>query len=123
MSRIDKYLWSIRVFKTRSLATSEIKKNKVLINGLTAKPSTSIKINDVVEIKKDGIIYTYKVLDLLEKRVGAKLVPNYALDITSDEELEMKKQLQLIHQSYRQSLQGGKPSKKDKRDLKKFLGD
>ncbi len=123
MTRIDKYLWSIRVFKTRSLATSEIKKGKVHINGQGAKPSSTINIDDIVSVKKDGITYTYKILEVLEKRVGAKLVSNYALDITSEEEIEKKIQLQLINQSYRQSLQGGKPSKKDKRDLKKFLGD
>lgn len=123
MTRIDKYLWSIRVFKTRSLATSEIKKGKVEVNGQQAKASSTIKIDDRIDVKKDGITYSYKVKDLLEKRVGAKLVPDYAIDITDPEELEKKKQLQIMHQSYRQSLQGGKPSKKDKRDLKKFLED
>ena len=123
MSRIDKYLWSIRVFKTRSLATSEIKKGKVSVNSQQVKPSATIKLNDIIDIKKDGITYSYKVLQLLEKRVGAKLVPDYALNITSEEEIEKKKQLQILHQSYRQSLQDGKPSKKDKRDLRKFLGD
>ena len=123
MSRIDKYLWSIRIFKTRSQATSEIKKGKVSLNGLETKPSTTVKLNDTIEIKKDGIVYTYKVIQLLERRVGAKLVPDYALNITSEEEIEKRRQLQILHQSYRQSLQDGKPSKKDKRDLRKFLGD
>lgn len=123
MSRIDKYLWAVRVFKTRSQATIEIKKGKVSVNGNEVKPAASIKINDLIEVKKDGIVYSFKVIDLLDKRVGAKLVENYVLNMTSEEELEKKKQLQLIHQSYRQSLQGGRPSKKDKRDLKRFLGD
>ncbi|MCB0478812.1 MAG: RNA-binding S4 domain-containing protein [Crocinitomicaceae bacterium] len=123
MSRIDKYLWAIRVFKTRSLATSEIKKNKVLVNNQIAKPSSTVKINDLIQVKKDGITYSYKILDLIERRVGAKLVSNYVLNITTEEELEKKKQLEILHQSYRESLVEGKPSKKDKRDLRKFLGE
>jgi ribosome-associated heat shock protein Hsp15 len=121
MTRIDKYLWAIRVYKTRSLSSSEIKKGRVEINSAKAKPSSTIKLKDLINVKKDGIIYTYKVLDLLEKRVGAKLVADYAINITSEEELEKKEHQKIIHQSYRQSLQGGKPSKKDKRDLKRFL--
>lgn len=123
MIRIDKFLWSVRIYKTRSLATSEVKKGRVEINNQVAKPSSNVKLNDFITVKKDGITYTYKVLDLLEKRVGAKIAAEYILDITPEEEIEKKKQLQILHKSYRQTLQGGKPSKKDKRDLRKFLED
>jgi len=123
MSRIDKYLWAIRVYKTRSISSSEIKKGRVSINNKQVKASFNVKVKDILEVKKDGIVYSYKVLELLEKRVGAKLVADYVLNITSEEELEKKKQLQLIHQSHRASLQDGKSSKKDKRDLKKFMGE
>lgn len=119
--RLDKYLWAIRLYKTRSIASAEIKKGRVNLNQNKAKASSSIQVNDILQIQKDGIQYSYKILQILDKRVGAKLVSEYVLNITSKEELDKKEQQNLIHKAYRKSLQDGKPSKKDKRDLKKFL--
>ena len=86
--RIDKYLWAIRVFKTRSEATEACKGGKVKIAGVNAKPSKEVKPGDVVQVKKGTVTFTYKVLQPLERRVGAKLVPEYALNLTPESELE-----------------------------------
>jgi ribosome-associated heat shock protein Hsp15 len=84
--RIDKWLWAVRVFKTRSLASDACKKGKVLIDGVQVKPSRVIKIGEVVHIKKMPIVYQYKVLGLLGKRQSAKIVVDYVEDITPEEE-------------------------------------
>ena len=86
--RIDKYLWAIRVFKTRSEATDACKGGKIRVNGNDIKPSKSIKPGDIITARKGPIAFTYKVLALVEKRQGAKLVPNYAENITPQEELD-----------------------------------
>ena len=87
-ARIDKYLWAIRAFKTRTDATDTCKGGKVKIAGVNAKPSKEVKPGDVLTVKKGSVTYTYKVLQPLERRVGAKLVPEYALNLTPAAELE-----------------------------------
>lgn len=82
MARVDKFVWAVRLFKTRTLAANQCKANKVLVNGESVKSSKEVKINDIVGIKQHGCVFSYKVIELLEKRVGAKLVQNYILDIT-----------------------------------------
>ena len=86
--RIDKYLWSIRVFKTRSEATDACKGGKVRVNGNDIKPSRDVKVGDVIVVRKGAVTYTYKVLALIDKRQGAALVPNYAENLTPQEELD-----------------------------------
>ena len=85
--RIDKYLWAIRVFKTRTDATDACKGGKVRVNGADTKPSKSVKVGDTIVARKGAVTYTYKVLQLIDKRQGAKLVPNYAENLTPLEEL------------------------------------
>ena len=85
--RIDKYLWAIRVYKTRTDATDACKGGKVRINGADTKPSKSVKVGDTIVARKGAVTYTYKVLQLIDKRQGAKLVPNYAENLTPPEEL------------------------------------
>ncbi|MBD0403564.1 RNA-binding S4 domain-containing protein [Flammeovirga sp. EKP202] len=85
--RIDKYLWCVRVFKTRTVATDACKKEEVLLNGQVPKPSQKVSIGDIVKVKKAPIWRTYKVLDVIDKRVGASLVEGNIEDITPEEEL------------------------------------
>ncbi len=118
--RIDKYLWSVRLFKTRSLAAEACKKNRVLINDVTVKSSRVIKVGTEFSIKQPPIIKSYRIIQTLGKRVGAKLVADYLEDITSADELE---KLELIKNSYSgiRDRGAGRPTKRDRRDIKKFI--
>ena len=118
--RVDKYMWCVRLAKTRSQATELISKGKVKLNGMEIKPSREIKTGDVIAVQKHNAFFEYEVLDFLDKRVGPKLVENYLRDITKPEELEKLKAYQLAQSSYRE-YGTGKPSKKDRRDLDDFL--
>jgi len=120
MARIDKFIWSVRLFKTRSLATAQCKANKVLVNNEPVKPSRDVKIGDRIALKKNGATFTYKVLDLLDNRVGAKLVADYVLDTTPIEEVEKYKLYQASQSSYRENGMG-KPTTKERRTLEKFI--
>jgi ribosome-associated heat shock protein Hsp15 len=114
--RIDKYLWAIRVYKTRTDATDACKGGKIRINGLDIKPSKTVKVGDVITARKGSVTYTYKVLDLLEKRVGAKLVENYALNQTPAEELE-KLRAPIETFFLKRDRGAGRPTKKDRRQM------
>jgi ribosome-associated heat shock protein Hsp15 len=120
--RCDKYIWAVRLAKTRSIATELISKGKIKINGVSTKPSKEIKVGDMISISKNAAVFSYKVIQLLDKRVGAKLVSEYLLDITSAEEIEKFRTYQIAQQSYREN-GSGKPSKKERRDLGDFLSD
>jgi ribosome-associated heat shock protein Hsp15 len=122
MARIDKYLWAVRLFKTRSLASKMVKTGKVLVDGEEVKAAKELKIGDRFSIKRNTAVFSYEVIDLLEKRVGAKLVGNYLRDITPEEEVAKYKAYQLAQRDYR-DLGFGKPTKKDKRTIRKFLGE
>jgi ribosome-associated heat shock protein Hsp15 len=121
-TRIDKFLWSIRAYKSRSKATDDCNSGKVKINDLVVKAAKKVEIGDIVSYKQNPINKTIKVVDIPQSRVGAKLVQNYIEDLTSDEEyekLEMYKMQQKMWHS--QNRDTKKPSKKDRRDLEKFL--
>ncbi len=120
--RIDKWLWAVRIFKTRSIAIEEINKNRVLINGYPVKPSRLITIGEELEVKKPPIIRSYKVLGLIDKRVGAKLTPQYVEDITPVEELN-KLELARYNRSGVRDKGSGRPTKKERRDLDVFFND
>jgi len=122
--RIDKWLWATRIFKTRTIAAEACKKNRIAIGGVHVKPSRMIKVGDVLQIRKPPITFSFKVLDLTENRVGAKLVPNYLENITPAEQyelLEMKKVAGFVDRAHGL----GRPTKKERRDLEQFtsLGD
>lgn len=114
--RIDKYLWAIRVFKTRTDATEACKGNKITVGGQSIKPSRDIKRGDVVEVRKGSVTYTFKVLDLLEKRVGAKEVEKYALNMTPQSELD---KLHAPVESFfiKRDRGTGRPTKKERREM------
>lgn len=119
--RIDKWLWAVRIFKTRSMATNACKKGRVLVNGAAAKASHTVKVGEIVELKTPPIVRTFRVLGLLEKRVAAKLVPGFMEETTPPEETRKLKM------AYRSAFPGirdrgaGRPTKKDRRDIEKFF--
>lgn len=120
--RWDKYIWAVRLAKTRSQASEELSKGRIKVNGLPIKPAKEPKVGDIISISKNTAVFSYKVISLLEKRVGAKLVADYLIDTTPMEEIEKFKTYQLSQQVYRQN-GSGKPSKKDRREIDDFLVD
>lgn len=114
--RIDKYLWAIRVYKTRTDATDACKGGKVRLNGGDVKPSKGIKPGDVISARKGAVCYTYKVVEPLDKRVGAKLVENYALNQTPQEELD-KLRAPVETFFLKRDRGAGRPTKKDRRQM------
>lgn len=114
--RIDKYLWAIRVYKTRTDATDACKGGKVRVNGLDIKPSKAVKVGDTITARKGAVAYTYKVLQLIEKRQGAKLVPNYAENLTPEEELaKLRAPVETFF--LKRDRGAGRPTKKDRRQM------
>lgn len=118
--RIDKYTWAVRLTKTRSQASELISKGKIKINEVDVKPSRDVKLRDIIQVHKNSAVFSYKVLELLEKRVGPKLVSIYIEDITPIEEVEKYKTYQEAQRVYRE-MGTGRPSKKDRRSLDDFL--
>lgn len=110
----------MRLAKTRSQASELISKGKIKLNQQQVKSSREAKINDIISINKNAAIFEYKIVNLIDKRLGAKLVEGYLLDITKPEEIEKLKQYQLAQSVYREN-GSGKPSKKDRRDIDDFL--
>lgn len=121
--RIDKYLWSIRVFKTRSKATEACRKGKVLVQEKPVKPSREATINDVITVKKKAIAFQFQVKELPKNRVGAKLVEDYVIDITPKSELDKMEMIKLgrpMVSSTKRKFKG-RPTKKERRDRERFL--
>lgn len=115
-TRIDKYLWAIRVFKTRTDATDACKGGKVRLNGNDVKPSRTVACGDVINVRKGAILYSYKVVATIEKRVGAKLVPEYAENITPQDELD--KLRHPVETFFLKRDPGtGRPTKRDRRQM------
>ena len=114
--RLDKYLWAIRVYKTRTDATDACKGGKVRINGLDVKPSKEVKVGDVLTIRKGAVTYTFKALELIDKRQGAQLVPRYAENQTPQEELDKLKAP--VETFFLKRDRGtGRPTKKERRQM------
>ena len=120
--RIDKWLWAVRVFKTRSLATDACKMNRVSINGQLIKPSRLVKEGDVISVRKPPIEYSFKVLRVLNNRVGAKLVPEYMENVTPKEQYDIL-ELQRLSRFVDRAKGLGRPTKKDRRDMESFIED
>ena len=118
--RIDKFLWSVRIYKTRSIATDEIKKNRVSIGGQFAKASKEVKQGDTIFIKKNQIELKIKILQIPKSRIGAKLVPEYIQDQTDKEQYEILR-MKRLEQNYYRAKGEGRPTKKDRRDLGEFI--
>lgn len=118
--RVDKYLWCVRFFKTRNIATNACKNGKVKIKGETIKPSREVYPGDQIQIRKEQVNYIIEVLDIPESRLGAKLVDMYRKDITPKENLEKLLLLKYSKDYYRKK-GAGRPTKKDRRDLDDFI--
>lgn len=117
--RIDKFLWSVRFYKTRNIAAEEIKKNRVSIGENVVKFSKEVKMGDVIKIKKNQIEYKIKVIDLPKSRIGAKLVALYVIDMTEKDQYDILKMRKSAQDYYRQKGLG-RPTKKDRREMDDF---
>lgn len=115
-TRIDKYVWAIRLFKTRSEATEACNGNKVQINGAPVKPSKAVKVGDTISVRKGAALFTYKVIQLSENRMGAQLVPQYAENLTPQSELD---KLHAPRETFfvKRDRGAGRPTKKDRREM------
>jgi ribosome-associated heat shock protein Hsp15 len=117
--RIDKWLWAVRIYKTRTLAAEACKKGRIIINGLEVKPSHEVKKGEIIFIRKLPVIYTIRVKDLLHNRQSAQRVKEYLEDLTSPEELEKLKLNDLLF--YKREKGTGRPTKKERRLLDDLL--
>ena len=119
-ARIDKWLWAVRIYKTRSIAAEACKKGHISIGDRTAKPAHNIRVGDIVNVKKAPITYSFRVLKCAESRVGAKLVPELMENITSQEQYEILEMSKISGFIDRQR-GTGRPTKKERRDLDFFV--
>jgi len=120
--RIDKYLWCIRLFKTRSISAKNVEGGNVKINGVVVKKSAKeIKIDQHFSLKVAPIWRTYKVRDIPKSRVGAKLVPDLMVETTDEDDLKLLKQVQKENSDLRQKGMLGRPTKKNRRNLNEFF--
>ncbi|MCW4450968.1 RNA-binding S4 domain-containing protein [Kaistella sp. BT6-1-3] len=118
--RIDKFLWCVRFYKTRSIAADEIKKNRVSVGNNVVKSSKEVNPGDVIKIRKNQIDYQLKVLEIPKSRLGAKLVPLHIEDKTDKEQYEILK-LRKLTQDYYRGKGEGRPTKKDRRDMDEYV--
>ena len=120
--RVDKYLFAMRIYKTRSIAAEACKKGRITMNGTPVKPSRTFEIGNRFSVRKGPITYSYEILQLSENRLGAKLVPDYMRDITPKDQLELLELARLAGQNGRDP-GTGRPTKKDRREIEQFLSD
>lgn len=118
--RIDKWLWAVRLFKTRSLAAEACKKGKVIMNNVQVKPSRNVKVGDVLCIRRNPVLFSFKVLALSENRMNAKLVPGFMENVTTPDQLELVELAKIASQNGRDR-GTGRPTKKERRDIDEFF--
>lgn len=120
MSRVDKFLWSVRIYKTRTDATEACRSGRIKVNGLDAKPSREVKPGDILNIRKGNIHFQYKVIADVERRQPARMVEEYILNITPEEELE---KLNMPRETFflARDRGTGRPTKKERRDMDDLL--
>lgn len=118
--RVDKFIWAVRIFKTRSIATKECAANKVKINDEFVKPSKTLNIGDQIDIRVTPIWKSFKVIGFPKSRVGAKLVPDYLIETTSEEDLNTLELMLAAQRQMRQEGFRGRPTKKDRRKIDRF---
>lgn len=119
--RVDKWLWAVRIFKTRNQATEACKKGRILIREQPVKPSRVLRINDIIQVKRPPVVYSFKVTGLLAKRLSARLVKDYIEDITPELELEKLKVRETFFISRDKG--SGRPTKKERRTMEKLRGE
>jgi ribosome-associated heat shock protein Hsp15 len=120
--RIDKFLWSVRIYKTRSIASYACRRGRIIINNVQVKPSRFVFRDEMIIIKKPPVVYTYRIIEPIENRVSAKLVKNYIQDLTPDEEKIKLEIGRAGFSSYREK-GTGRPTKKERRNLDRFNDD
>lgn len=117
--RIDKWLWAVRIFKTRTIAVEACKKGRVMIDDVTIKPSRNVRAGDVIQVRKPPVTYSFKVLSLADKRMGAKMVPQFMENVTPPDQYELL-ELNKISGFVDRQRGTGRPTKKERRDLDQF---
>lgn len=121
-ARIDKWLWAARIFKTRSIAVDACKNGRVTIEGVNVKPSRSVKVGEVVSVRRPPITYSFRILKTIEQRVGAKLLPEIYENVTAPEQYELLEMTRIS--GFVDRARGtGRPTKKDRRSLDAFIND
>ncbi|NLY23473.1 MAG: RNA-binding S4 domain-containing protein [Bacteroidales bacterium] len=118
--RIDKWLWAVRIFKTRTVASDACKKGRVMISNVSVKPSRNIRAGEIVQVRKPPVTYSFKVLALSDKRMGAKLVPQFMENVTPPDQYELLELNKLSGFVDRQRGQG-RPTKKERRDIDQLI--
>jgi len=119
-TRIDKWLFAVRLYKTRSLASEECRKGKVTIGGMNVKPSRELKVGETIQVRRPPITRSYKILALTESRMAAKLVPEFMIETTPDSELKIF-EMQKLDSFFNRERGTGRPTKKERRDLDDFF--
>ena len=118
-ARIDKWMWAVRIFKTRTIAAEACKKGRISINGALAKAARTIKPGDVIQVRKPRVTYSFNVFQTIEKRVGAKLVPEMMENITTPDQYELL-EMSKVSGFINRAKGTGRPTKKDRRELEDF---
>ena len=118
-ARVDKWLWAARIFKTRSMAAAACKKGQVSMNGAQLKPSRTVKVGDIISVRKPPVTYSFKIKQAIEKRVGAKLIPEILENVTAPEQYELL-EMNRISGFVNRAKGTGRPTKKERRDLEEF---
>lgn len=121
-ARIDKWLWAARIFKTRTVASAACKKGQVTMKGVALKPSRIIRVGDIIDVRKPPVTWSFRVLQAIERRVGAKLVPEVLENVTSPEQYELL-EMSRISGFVGRAKGTGRPTKKDRRTLDDFTED
>ena len=119
-ARIDKWMWAVRIFKTRTIAAEACKKGRISINGALAKAARTVKPGDVIQVRKPPVTYSFKVLQPIEKRVGAKLVAEMMENVTTPEQYELL-EMSRISGFVDRARGTGRPTKKDRRSMEEFI--
>ncbi len=120
VARVDKWLWAARIFKTRSIASQACKNGRVTKAGVNLKPSSSVKVGDIIDVKKPPIVYSFKILKTIEQRVGAKLLPEIYENVTAASQYELLEMSRISGFIDRQK-GTGRPTKKDRRAMDAFV--
>ncbi|MDD4820744.1 MAG: S4 domain-containing protein [Flavobacteriales bacterium] len=118
--RVDKYMWHVRLFKTRAIASEACRKNQIQVNGMEVKASREVKIGDKLKIRKNQIYYEFIILGIPKSRIGAKLVEENIKNITSAEEMEKMEMMRLSKTQYVNAYREGRPTKKDRREIEGY---
>lgn len=121
-ARLDKWLWSARIFKTRSIAADACKNGRVSVNGVLVKPSRMVKAGDTVAVRKPPVTYSFKILQPIEQRVGAKLLPDIYENVTTPDQYELL-EMNRISGFVDRARGTGRPTKKDRRSLDAFISE